>query len=147
MERIRIIFEYEWEPVMKKDGTKYLFPNERGSIKVSYSQPAVYRWNAHKPGVPRRYYVGEAQNLKDRLYGYLKPGSGQQTNKEINRLLYQLIEDRFMVCLEVLNILKLSMDTVREYSEKDMESKFFRKFIENLMLTIAEEAGDILLNK
>lgn len=147
MERMKIILEYRWEPVARKDGAKYLFPDERGSIEGSYWRPAVYRWYAHKPGERSRYYIGEAQNLRERVYGYLNAGPTQQTNKWMNQSLTQLIQEGFTVGLEVLEDLKLGIDEGQEFSKKDLESKHFRRAIECLMLSIAERNGDMLLNK
>lgn len=144
---MKIDLVYSWEPVRKKDGSEYQFPDERGNIEGSYRRPAIYRWHARKPGEPSKYYIGEAQNLKERVYGYLNPGPTQQTNKWINQSLAQLLKEGYIIGLEVLEGLHLRIDKVQKFSEKDLESKNFRRAIEGLILTIAEKNGDMLLNK
>jgi hypothetical protein len=56
--------------------------------------PGVYRFILVEPeGQVRSYYIGESDNLFQRMNGYRNPGSLQPTNKRINSILRELIED------------------------------------------------------
>jgi hypothetical protein len=147
MERIKIRIEYSWAPVLKNDDSEYLFPDPKGSIKAEYNSPAVYRWNISVSGEQRMYYIGEAQNLRERVYGYLNPGRSQQTNDRINRLLSQSYFLGFRASLAILDNLMVSTDTGIDFSKKDLESKHFRQFVEGLLISISREGGEIIYNR
>ena len=56
--------------------------------------PGVYRFTLLEPeGDVRSYYIGESDNLFQRMNGYRNPGSTQPTNQRINSILRELIED------------------------------------------------------
>lgn len=143
----QIELEYHWVSVINKDGSKYRFPDERGTIGTSYARPAIYRWAVSDPDGNNMYYIGEAMDLRRRIYGYLNPGPTQETNKWMNKELSRLVEEGFVVELEVIDGLRLFLGAGLSFSDKDLESKHFRRLIENLMLSISEKRGDTLLNK
>jgi len=87
MNRLKIEFAYQWEPLLISENRVYLFPKVITSfMKRRYKYPAIYRWSVFKkkPEDEKLIYIGEAQELcPQRINGYLNPDLSKQTNKRI----------------------------------------------------------------
>ena len=93
--------------------------NIKGIKKIigkEYDTPAVYKWVFGK-----KVYVGETNNLRNRLYQYGKPGKSQKTNKKINKFLKESIDNNFEIIK--LNDIELNGKLLRY----KLESSFVRK--------------------
>ena len=88
MNQIQIGLAYEWESVLLRENTEYLFPMAISPfMRTRYKAPAVFKWDIYQktPGDKKLVYIGEAPELcPRRLYGYLNPGATQLANKKIN---------------------------------------------------------------
>lgn len=146
MEWLKIEFEYEWKPVLAEDGKEYRFPEERTEFMKMYKRPAVYRWNVSRPDDRRKVYIGEAKDLYRRIYGYLKPGRTQETNKRINTLFNNYLSQGYTIRLEVLQVDNVRVAGVT-FTANDLSNKYIRTLFESLMITVHEQNRVELLNK
>jgi hypothetical protein len=148
MSEIKIEFNYQWEPAVRdENGNNYFFPEEiTPFMRQKYRHPAIYRWNIFSESLKdEKFYIGEAQDLCQRINGYLNPGPSQQTNKRINKKFHEYIENGFKIRLEILRFEKIRINDF-VITENDLSHKHNRRFIEELMVIIYEQKGFQLLN-
>jgi len=148
--KLTIEIKYEWGPIINDKGQRYVFPMRfkefKRGFRSYYNFPAIYRWVIRKNEKIVAVYIGEAENIGRRIYGYLNPGPSQQTNKRLNSLFHEYISTGLKVELELLKIhnLRIHKD---EMSPVDLSSKHLRLLLENLMIEIHRQNGYVLLNK
>ena len=90
-------------------------------------------------------YVGEAELLPRRIYGYLNPGTTQQTNKRLKALFESELQRGRKVALDVLAFEPFSLDALT-LSMKDLGDKAVRRFIEWLFTMYYSKRGYEVLN-
>ncbi|WP_297487306.1 hypothetical protein [Thermococcus sp.] len=148
--KITIEVEYEWKPVINDEGKRYSFPMRfkefKRGFRSYYNFPAIYRWVIRKNEEIIAVYIGEAENIGRRVYGYINPGPSQQTNKRLNSLFHECISTGLKVELELLKIHKLRIHGY-DISPVDLSGKHLRLLLENLMIEIHRQNGYVLLNK
>ncbi|HDZ36112.1 MAG TPA: hypothetical protein ENH81_04280 [Thermococcus sp.] len=148
--KISIEIEYEWEPIVNDRGERYVFPRRFKEFKRGfhshYNFPAIYRWVLRKNGKIVAVYIGEAEDIGRRIYGYINPGPSQQTNKRLNFVFNECISNGLEIELELLKIHKLRIHG-HNMSPVDLSSKHLRLLLENLMIEIHHQNGYVLLNK
>jgi hypothetical protein len=118
-------------------------------MKRKYCSPAIYRWNIFSltPNDMQHIYIGECKKLvPDRLNGFLKPGPSQATNKRINNALSEEVSKRKTATMEILRFDEIRIGN-NTFITSDLESKFIRLFIENLLIVHYQKLGYLLLNK
>ncbi len=133
--------QYKWVPVDLGDGKLLVLSRDttlasiapRGSIRALPATSAIYRWGFFKGSVLREAYVGETENLKQRIQGYLRPGPTQATNKRMNALFWKAVDEGFEVRLEILEIEPVMINQVRVRNQ-NFADPFLRKMIENFVL-------------
>jgi hypothetical protein len=99
----------------------------------------------NEPGDTNRLYVGEADLLWRRIYGYLRPGSTQQTNRRIRPVFEQELRNGNRVALDVLAFEPFELNGT-PISMADLSSKFVRRLLENWFAIMYSKAGYTLLN-
>lgn len=137
-----------WVPVYCEESVVYSYPDRVTQyMRRRYTRPGVYRWLVLSPGstAAPQAYVGEAEDLAQRLYQYLHPGPLQQTNLRLKSLLNAARRQGKQVRLELLEIDSVAVAGWK-VSANDLGSKFFRRFVENLLTIYHEKAGFSLLN-
>ena len=140
MVKVKIEIAYKWEKVVD-DNRNFMFniKNIKGIKKIigkEYDTPAVYKWVFGK-----KVYVGETNNLRNRLYQYGEPGKSQKTNKKINKFLKESIDNNFEIIK--LNDIKLNGKLLRY----KLKSSFVRKLLENYLILEAIQNGDEIINR
>jgi hypothetical protein len=149
MNKSKIEFAYQWEPVLIDENREYLFPQIITSfMKRRYKHPAIYRWNIFKkePEDEKLIYIGEAQELcPQRISGYLNPGPSQRTNKRIKEEFQGYLKSEFKIGLEILQFDKINIEDFT-FINNDLRDKHFRRFLEELMIIIYKQKGFKILN-
>lgn len=141
MAKVKIEIAYKWEKVVD-DSRNFVFINIKNIKEIKkmigkeYDTPAVYKWVFGK-----KIYVGETNNLRNRIYQYGKPGKSQKTNEMINKFLKESIDPNFEIIK--LNDIKLNGKLLRY----KLESSFVRKFLENYLILEAIQNGDEIINQ
>jgi hypothetical protein len=103
--------------------------------------PGVYRFTLVEPeGEVRSYYIGESENLFQRMNGYRSPGPTQTTNQRINRKLRELLADGGAVLVSV--VLEAALDSV----PLDLSGKSARLVVENTALLHLAAQGAVIEN-
>lgn len=145
---MNILFQYDWIPVEIRPSQRYFFPGEINSyFRENWGGPAIYRWVVfeHEPGDLRHLYVGEAESLPRRIYGYLNPGPTQRTNQRLKAAFEQQISRGRKVVLDVLNFDPFEIEGVA-IAIGDLENKWVRRFLEGLFTMYYSRSGYSVLN-
>lgn len=145
---LAVNLNFVWEQVLSGPGQSYEFPHEvTPFMRREYRGPAIYRWLAYARGIGdrREIYIGEAENLCRRIYGYLQPGSKQQTNVRMNARFRALTSDGLHVTIQRLRIESLSMGEY-EVGASDLFDKHVRVFVEHMLVAYYAKAGFALMN-
>jgi len=145
-EELSISLHYAWRPVENKSGAPYLYPDGSG-IAAERDGPAVYRWVIYEkqPGDLKRLYIGEAELLSRRVYGYLNPGPSQQTNIRLKARFEEEMKADNKVTLETLEFEPFDMAGV-SISMQDLADKRVRRFLEGLFTLLYSRSGYTVLN-
>jgi hypothetical protein len=117
--------------ILSKDKTALVAP--QGMVNSLSQASAIYRWGFFKGGQLWEAYVGETENLRQRIRGYLNPGPTQATNKRMNVLFCEAIDDGFEVRLEILKIEPVRINQL-DVCNQNLANPFLRKMMENLVL-------------
>ena len=103
--------------------------------------PGVYRFRLVEPeGDVRSFYVGESENLFQRMNGYRNPGPTQATNQRINLLLCDLLDDGGAVRVSLIH--EATLDGV----SLDFRRKPARLLVENSALLHLAAQGAVVEN-
>lgn len=139
---------FEWKSVDILENVevyRYPHPFDKRMSKV-YQNAAVYRWRIFKPNSKSKIvYIGETDNLKRRVTGYLKPGPSQHTNIRMKALLEQYIQDGFFVELDLFQIKHFAFNGL-EFQQESLSSKNIRVLLENLIILDHKNNGYEILN-
>ena len=141
--------EVRWVPVLNAANTPYRYPapHSRSFLKQNYPQPVVYRWRILPvENDKERVYIGEAEDLCNRIQGVRTPGKSQSTNQQLSKYFAEQLSLNKEVALEIADFEPFSINGVR-FSTDDLYSEAKRCFIENLLICLEEAAGHELLNK
>jgi hypothetical protein len=138
---------YSWEAVFDVDGIPYLFPNPISAyMKKRHRIPCVYQWLIREPNQKLVAYIGQADNLVQRVRGYLSPGPTQATNKRLNRHFRDCIERGCHVELKTLNIIKLDVwDS--SYTNNELSDPLLRHLLERFLISDLHRQGIVILNR
>jgi hypothetical protein len=147
-----IQMEIRWVPVTDRDGTHYEYPSLTSRyLKANFRKSTVYRWRV----VPAEngtetVYIGEAEDLCQRIQRVRTPGKagsrGGETNKRLKMKFDEFCRSGRHVVLEVADFEPFSFNGVR-ITVQDLHNEYKRKALENLMLVSAQAAGHTVLNK
>ena len=143
---------FRWKAALQREGQGYSFPEVRSDFfRKNHSGPAIYRWRIHPAdaGQLEKIYIGEADDLHERVGQYLSARSNQQggrTNKRVVAELSEAIRSGKTVFLDVAVFEPYSVDGV-SFDASNLESLFVRRAIEYLLLAKAQKEGHPLLNK
>ena len=141
---------FDWIPVLREEDEIYFFPNPLTSfMKLLYKSPAIYRWNVYKDNQTdeKVIYVGEGQQLiPNRINGYLKPGLKQMTNKRLNTCFCEYIQNDYKVSLEIIRFDEISIGDL-SFNQSDLNNKYFRRFLEYMLITYYQQKDYNLLNR
>ena len=128
--------DYRWEPVVTHDGEIFTYPGcLTADFRSRFSKPAVYRWLFKRAdGCPSAAYIGEAENLAQRIQGYHWPGQSQQTNLRMKADFQEHIESGGTVELQVLVFEPFAINNVNVHNESQLGDAYIRKMMENFLL-------------
>jgi hypothetical protein len=90
-------------------------------------------------------YIGEADNLKKRIYSYGKPGPTQGTNIRLNALLRNALVEDEHITLAIATAATLEVDGSRVVA--NLSDVFVRRLIEDAAIVATVTAGTRVLNK
>lgn len=132
---------YSWVPVELEEGMPLTLSKDKAlaavapqSMTSTLSQrSAIYRWGFFKRGQLVQAYVGETENLRQRVRGYFRPGPTQTTNKRMNALFRKAIDEGFEVKLETLKIEPIRINQINVCNQ-NLAYPFLRKMMENFVL-------------
>jgi hypothetical protein len=140
--------EYEWKSVdaiAEKETYRFPQPFDKAMNKL-YHAPAVYRWKIYKPQAPCKLaYIGETDNLKRRITGYLKPGPTQPTNKRLKALFEQYISNGFIIELDTFQINTFIFNGMK-FHQEHLNFLYIRLLLENLIILDHKNNNFELLN-
>lgn len=138
--------------IAEENGNGYSYPEKFTKFfRTKYSGPAVYRWRIHPaaPGRKEAVYIGEAENLVQRVLRVLTPpkakGSGQ-TNQRLKKVFDEAVEGNKRVFLDFADFDRFEINGVL-LSPAELDDKFKRCLMENLSLCTAERERFEILNK
>lgn len=141
---------FDWIPVLREEDEIYMFPNPiTPYMKRLYKSPSIYRWNIHK-GIPtseKIIYIGEGQQLVPaRIKGYLNPGPSQMTNKRLNNCFFEYKQRGYEISLEIIRFDAMNLGD-SSFNLVDLENKYLRRFLENMLIIYYQQKGYILQNR
>lgn len=123
------------------DAGEISLTNARLGVPIFGVTPGVYRFTLLEAGGDvRSYYVGESENLFQRMNGYRNPGPTQATNQRINRILQDLLEDGGSVRVAV--VLEATLDG----DHLDLAHRSARLLVENSALLHLATEGAVVEN-
>jgi len=148
--------DYAWEPIQASPGRVYRYPTPLSShMRKAYSRTAIYRWAVYRNPSnthPNAVYVGETENLVQRLGGYLHPGPSQQTNKRVKKFLDQEVAKESTVSFELLRFEDFHIITDEQaqcgplVSPLRLSNPFIRKMMENFAIIVHDPVHCEILN-
>jgi hypothetical protein len=106
--------------------------------------PGVYRFDCLAE-TDSWLYIGEADNLKNRMGSYGKPGPTQDTNIRLNALLRDALRDGERISLAVTTAATLEVDGIQIAA--NLNDVFVRRLIEDAAIVAAVIAGTRIINK
>jgi hypothetical protein len=130
---------YTWIPVSVAQGVFFVFADvptllkARTWLSVLAGNSAIYRWGFFRRDVLVEVYIGETENFRQRVRGYLCPGPSQETNKRMNSEFNRAIDGGLEVRLEILKIEPAYLNRVRICNE-NLCDPFVRGMMENFIL-------------
>ncbi|OAB45992.1 hypothetical protein [Paenibacillus glacialis] len=138
--------DFNWSKV-ETDEIPYLYPQTFDrSMNKNLQVPSVYRWRIYKTDSEcRDVYIGETDNLKRRVTGYLKPGISQMTNIRMKNLFDNYIEKGYKIELDIVQISTFIFNGI-ELNQDSLSSKNIRLIIENMIILKHKNLGYNLLN-
>lgn len=106
--------------------------------------PALYRLRVRSD--PEQHYIGETDKLRRRLGQFRSPGSTQATNRRINGLLLETLEEGGQAEVDV------ATDPIEVWRdgaavEVDLDDKWTRRLLESAGVLGAVHAGYAVLNR
>ncbi len=126
----------KWKKCLMLNGSPFMYKNDSSNLPVC---PAIYRWRFENPiGEIKKVYLGEAQNLKNRIEGYKNIGR-PELKKEFEGW------SRELIYLDTLEIGNFKINE-KPYSAKSLYSDCTRKLFENIMLYQELGQGYKILN-
>lgn len=144
--------QVRWVMVTDEDGTSYEYPAKVSRyIKKTYSGPAIYRWRVIPSGEDGRetVYIGQAEDLAQRVQRVLTPGHGRKgdpTDRRLQTAFRELLSKRKKMVLEIADFEEFEINGVH-FSPSVLADRFRRLAVENLILAVQQAAGYNLLNK
>src|ERR1039457_5941128 len=126
---------YDWQPVETDLGKPFTYPSALSEFfDGTYSKPALYRWVFRdKRGLISAIYIGETENLAQRVKDYMSPGRTPQTNLRMKEDFLNHIESGGIVELQILRFEPFGINNVNVY-ESQMGNPYVRKMMENFLL-------------
>jgi len=128
-----IDIRYQWIVVEAKGVPFQLSREAVAPVACIQPKPAIYRWNFLKKGTSVKAYIGETEDLRRRVRGYLNPGPSQETNKRINAEFRKAIQSGLTVQLETLSVEPIRINRVHVNTDH-LWDLFLRKMLENFVL-------------
>ena len=140
---------YQWIVIEISRGVPFQLSIKLDKITAPVAQiqqkPAIYRWSFLKKGLPVKAYIGETEDLRKRVGGYINPGPSQETNKRINGEFKGAVQSGLTVQLEILHVEPVRINRVRVNTEH-LFDPFLRKMLENFVLADFDVVNCELLN-
>lgn len=139
---------FEWNSVLEGEAAevyRYPQPFDKKMNRI-YSTPAIYRWRIYDLNTDAQVvYIGETDNLKRRVAGYLRPGPSQHTNIRMKALFEQYILKGFLVELDLIQIKHFTFNDIL-FHQDSLSSKNIRVLLENLIILDHKNNGFEILN-
>jgi hypothetical protein len=137
---------YRWLSVDLENGVPFEFSESSLKTRRQLPQkPSVYRWAVYKGDILRKVYIGETENLKKRVYRYIKPGKKPGTNLLLNAILSEDVAKGANVRLEVLNIDPIYLNSVY-LCDGILSDQYIRKMMESLTVVDSDVTQYEILN-
>jgi hypothetical protein len=132
--------------VTQENGDGWCFPNKLTPyFRDRYATPAVYRWRVVKrqPGEKERIYIGEGEDLIQRIAWVIKPHSSAKptdTNRRLNEIFSKCASGRQAVVIDCADIEPFEINGIR-FEQRDIGDRFKRRMLENFFLVMAQADG------
>jgi hypothetical protein len=144
MDELKLALSYEWQSILMREKVEYMFPlTITPFMRMRYREPAVYRWIIYQRTAEDKklVYIGEAQELcPKRLYGYLNPGPGQETNKRIKAEFEGYLREGLNIRLDICNIHGITFgDSI--LGRESLVDKYIRRLIVAAMVVEHRKRG------
>lgn len=131
---------HHWAEVQSSSQSyNYLYPTVVSPyVKEQYCRPAVYRWRVWTPGYGMHaFYVGETDNLANRIQHCLRPGNTQATNLRLKAYFDEAVNQKQQVELETLTFDPFQINKVN-FSVELLGHTHIRRMLENLVLVLLD---------
>jgi hypothetical protein len=130
----RIPIEYRWVDVYCSEGSPYQFPQAVSKfLKERYSKPTIYRWVfLKKSALPYAVYIGEAENLPQRIGNYLQAHPTQKTNYRMKAEFERALANGAEVRLQKIEFTPFALNNVLVI-ESALHNAYIRKMLENFL--------------
>jgi hypothetical protein len=132
---MRVVIEFDWEDV----GALILTPEERLGIPRVPSGPGIYRFRVSN-AVGTEVYIGESQNLRNRMVRNYATTHTGSTNVRIRGMLRQHIKEGRDVQLAIVS--RAVIEAEGQRASADLNFKDARLLVENAALALARRAGE-----
>ncbi|MGA3332922.1 MAG: hypothetical protein ABSC62_02025 [Terracidiphilus sp.] len=137
---------YRWLSVELENGAPFEFSESNfKSLRRLSQKPAVYRWAVYEKKILRKVYIGEAENLRDRVDHYFKPGTKPGTDLHLNKIFSRDVAKGANVRLEVLHIDPIYLNNVY-LCDGRLADQYIRKMMENFTLADSDVTQYQILN-
>lgn len=148
METLRIEIAHEWRTVESAPGKIYRYPEEvTDAMRRALTGPAIYRWNIYEsaPGDLQTVWVGETDNLPNRIYLYRNPKPGQEPYARTKVRLVDAMTSGRRVTLETLYFEPWSIGNAT-ITRSDLSEQAVRKFLADTLMFALARSGYTVWN-
>jgi hypothetical protein len=138
----------QWRAALLGEGQPYLFPKKfTPYFRRHHGTAAVYRWRImSKTGeTTDAVYIGEAEDLAQRVRVLTPPKQNTSTNRRLHDLFQQRLSEGKTIALDVADIDPFEINDV-QFGKDSVTDCFKRRTLENLLLSLAasEREHDLL---
>jgi hypothetical protein len=140
------MISYRWLSVELENGAPFEFSESSvKSVRQLSQKPSVYRWAVYERDLLRKIYIGEAENLMDRVDHYFKPGMKPGTDLQLNKIFSKDVAKGATVRLEVLHIDPTYLNNVY-LCDGRLADQYIRKMMESFTLADSDVTQYQILN-
>lgn len=138
LDQVAVSIHFRWQSL----GWVRLDAEGRVAFPETSRVPAIYRFTVMGTASARsRVYVGETEDLRQRVYGYRRPGPSQYTNQRLNALMTTHLSSGDHIDLAVA--LEVTASTGQHEFSLDLSRKSSRLLAENAALVTLRSADAV----
>jgi hypothetical protein len=132
---VELSLRFRWSAV----GLMALEPDGRLLLPRLPASAGLYRFLLSSPSGPASLYVGEAEDLRRRMYHYCNPGPSQRTNIRLNGVLREHLINGGTGHVATIEAVEQLLD--QRWMPLDLAERPARLLVENAALLAAAAAG------